>query len=220
MLVTKGEEYNLLTVEDVKNALVYPLPGEIGQRKMAPAPIEGQINRWETPDTCQEASVLLLIYPHNRQDNGLELHLALTRRPEYPGVHGGQISLPGGRRERDETLEETALRETAEEIGVASEDCQLIGQLTTLYTPPSNFCIYPFVAVTPTRPNFEPDPVEVAELIEVPLSLFFDSAVWKEEVWYLEKYGERLIPFFDVYGHKVWGATAMILSEFLTLLQK
>jgi len=206
------------TVEDIQEALTNPLPGLAGQIKMAPAPVGSQLNRWAIPDNCREAGVLLLFYPYNDNGHCSELYLTLTRRREYPGVHSGQISLPGGRREKNESLQATALRETTEEIGVLSEKLEVMGQLSTLYTPPSNFCIYPFVAFSPTRPTFQPDPREVAELIEVPLDLLIDPAIRKKETWHFENYGERQVPFFDVYGHKVWGATAMILSEFLMLL--
>jgi len=206
------------TVEDIQEALINPLPGLTGQIKMAPAPIGNPLNRWAIPDNCREASVLLLFYPYNDNGRSPELYLTLTRRREYPGVHSGQISLPGGRREKDESLQATALRETTEEIGVSPAKLEVMGQLSTLYTPPSNFCIYPFVAFSPTRPTFQPDPREVAELIEVPLDLLVDPVIRKKETWHFENYGKRQVPFFDVYGHKVWGATAMILSEFLTLL--
>jgi 8-oxo-dGTP pyrophosphatase MutT (NUDIX family) len=144
--------------------------------------------------------------------------LVLIRRPEYPGVHGGQISLPGGRREVGEPLPATALREAREEIGLDPETVEIIGQLSPLYTPPSNFYIFPFVAFSPNQPLFQPNANEVAEIIETPLRLLQNPAHRKEESWYFQNYGERRVPFFDVYGHQVWGATAMILSEFLTLL--
>ncbi|MCB0213925.1 MAG: CoA pyrophosphatase [Anaerolineae bacterium] len=187
---------------------------------MAPEPANETVNRWDIPDNCREASVLLLIYPICNQEEQPELHFALTRRPEYPGVHSGQISLPGGRREKGETPEETALRETYEEIGVSPDTLEIIGELSSLYIPPSNFCIFPFVAFCPQRPTFVLDAIEVAELIETPLSLLFNPAIQKSEIWHFENYGERNIPFFEIFGHKVWGATAMILSEFLTLLEK
>jgi len=207
------------TIDDIQQALTKPLPGITGQIRMAPTPVDGQVNRWKPPQNCREAGVLLLLYPHTTAGNGiLELHIALMRRPKYQGAHSGQISLPGGRRENGESLKETALREATEEVGVLPHNLQIIGQLSALYTPPSNFCIYPFVAFTATRPVFELDPREVAELIETPLCLLANPAIHKEEIWSFEKYGERRVPFFEVYGHKVWGATAMILSEFLTLL--
>jgi 8-oxo-dGTP pyrophosphatase MutT (NUDIX family) len=147
------------------------------------------------------------------------LHLVLTRRPEYPGAHSGQISLPGGRREAGESLQTTALREANEEIGLIPTSVEVIGELSPLYTPPSNFCIYPFIAFSATRPTFQPDAKEVAELIELPLTLLFSPTIYKEEIWYFPDYGERRVPFFDIFGHQVWGATAMILNEFLTLLR-
>ncbi len=206
-------------IEDIRRALVSPLPGVEGQIKMAPQPRTGQVNRWDTPANYREASVLLLLYPHLTCGlDALELHLVLTRRSEYPGAHSGQISLPGGRREGDESLQTTALREAQEEIGLALATVEVMGQLSPLYTPPSNFYIYPFIAYSPSRPTFQLDPKEVAELIETPLSLLLNPATYKEEFWHFANYGERRVPFFDVFGHHVWGATAMILSEFLTLL--
>ena len=210
--------FNSLSIEDVRQALAAPLPGPNGQKKMAPQPKAGAVDRWTQPDDCRQAGVLLLLYPHSQNGRGPELYLALTRRTEYPGVHSGQISLPGGRQEGQESLRTTALRETMEEIGVLPNKVDIIGQLSSLYTPPSNFCIYPFVAFCATRPPFRLDPQEVAELLETPLSSLLNPAAAKEEIWHFEKYGARRVPFFDVYGHKVWGATAMILSEFLTLL--
>lgn len=209
-----------LTIEDIKRALTLPLPGQAGQKKMAPLPPrELQIDRWITPDDCREAGVLLLLYPHIVGKRNKELHIALIRRPDYPGTHGGQISFPGGRHEPGETLKETAIRETLEEIGVRPEMVEVLGRLSTLYTPPSNYCIHPFVAFTSNRPEFRLDIIEVAELIEAPLRLLFEPSIQKQEIWHFENFGERTVPFFDIYGHKVWGATAMILSEFLTLLQ-
>lgn len=207
-------------LEDIQRALAAPLPGIEGQIKMAPQPRSGQINRWEVPDQYREASVLLLLYPYLTKVRGVpELHVVLTRRPEYPGAHSGQISLPGGRREGDESLEMTALREAYEEVGLNPAAVEVIGRLSPLYTPPSNFYIYPFIGYSAARPAFQPDAKEVAELIEVPLSVLQNSANHKEEIWHFPNYGERRVPFFDVFGHCVWGATAMILSEFLTLLQ-
>lgn len=211
----------LFTIEDIKQALTKTLPGVSGQVKMAPAPVDGQVNRWHPPQNCQEAAVLLLLYPHTPSGGtNSELHITLMRRPEYTGAHSGQISLPGGRREAGESLKTTALREATEEVGVMPHNLQVVGQLSALYTPPSNFCIYPFVAFSPIRPTFEVDPREVAELIETPLSVLVNSALHKEEIWHFEKYGNRRVPYFDVFGHKVWGATAMILSEFFTLLRQ
>jgi 8-oxo-dGTP pyrophosphatase MutT (NUDIX family) len=209
------------TIEDVRQALTGPLPGVAGQIKMVPEPSASQINRWDKVDGHREAGVLLLLYPHITNKCTLpELHLVLTRRTEYPGAHSGQISFPGGRREQEESLQRTALRETMEEVGVLPEELEIVGQLSSLYTSASNFCIYPFVAFSATCPTFRLDPKEVAELIEVPLSFLLNPANRKEEIWHFQDSGQRRVPFFSVFGYQVWGATAMILSEFLTLLGK
>lgn len=184
---------------------------------MAPQRPEGQANRWDQPSDCREAGVLLLLYAPIPAS---ELYIVLMRRPEYPGAHSGQVSFPGGQREANETLQGAALRETMEEVGVAPQTLEIIGELSPLYIPPSHFCIYPFVAYSSTYPNFRPDEKEVAEIIEAPLSLFLNPVNRREEVWHFQDYGSRRVPFFDIFGHHVWGATAMILSEFVTLLEE
>jgi 8-oxo-dGTP pyrophosphatase MutT (NUDIX family) len=158
--------------------------------------------------------VLVLFYPHDGQ-----IAFPLTRRTETVESHKGQISLPGGAREGDESLRATALRETCEELEVCPDTLEVLGRLSPLYIPPSGFLINPFVAVSPARPNFEPDPMEVAELIETPLSLLLDPATVKWEEWTLRGTAVA-VPFFHIYGHKVWGATAMVLSELVTMLQE
>ncbi|MBN1217978.1 MAG: CoA pyrophosphatase [Anaerolineae bacterium] len=207
------------TIQEIQQALAGPLPGMAGQIKMAPQPLDGQVNRGVVPDDHRQAGVLLLLYPHTSAAQP-ELHLVLMRRNEYPGVHSGQISFPGGQREGDEALQKTALRETREEMGIMPETVEVIGQLSPLYTPTSNFYIFPFVAFSPNRPRFRPDPKEVAELIEAPLKLLLNPATRQEEIWHLRRIGQRRVPFYRVYGHYVWGATAMILGEFLTLLAR
>jgi 8-oxo-dGTP pyrophosphatase MutT (NUDIX family) len=192
---------------------------------MAPLPLDPAVDRWQSPDDCLEAGVLLLLYPNKGDSTNTSgristsnLYLALIRRTEYPGVHSGQISFPGGRREGQESLQVTALRETQEEIGVRPHSLRVVGQLSPLYVPASNFCIYPFVAFSPVRPAFRLDSREVAELIETPLSHLLDPATCKEISRHFQNYGQRRIPYYDIFGHQVWGATAMMLSEFLALL--
>jgi 8-oxo-dGTP pyrophosphatase MutT (NUDIX family) len=207
----------MVTIEDIRHRLAKPLPGLEGQLGMAPQPRPGW--EWQPIEDydCREAGVLLLLYP--RPERNGELHLVLTRRHEYPGTHSGQISFPGGGREGDEPLETTALRETCEEIGVPSQGITILGQLTALYIPPSNYCIYPFVGFQASAPGFRPDPREVAEVIEVPFSLLLDEAIQRAEMMEHPQFGERLIPYFNIYGHKVWGATGMVLSEFVNLFE-
>ncbi len=140
------------------------------------------------------------------------------RRVEDGLTHSGQISLPGGSQEAGESIRETALREACEEVGAACTEVDVLGQLTTIYIPPSNFLVTPTVGQVEHRPDFKCDPREVAELIEVPLATLFDPKVVKREPWTLRGLQVE-VPFFQIGLHKVWGATAMILSEFKMILE-
>ncbi|MBC7263521.1 MAG: CoA pyrophosphatase [Chloroflexi bacterium] len=202
-----------LTLDLVRRALSLPLPGRAAQVEMAVQPRPG--DRAELPNPCpNEAAVLILLYPQ-----GGELCFPLTRRTENVFAHKGQISLPGGAREPgDASFEETARRETTEELGILARRVEILGSLTPLYVPVSRFCIYPYVGHIPRRPTFRPDPIEVAEVIEMPLSLLLDRSARAVETRVIE--GISLtIPYYHVSGHRVWGATAMILAEFGALLQ-
>jgi 8-oxo-dGTP pyrophosphatase MutT (NUDIX family) len=203
------------TLDDVRRALARPLPGLEAHLKMAPQPRPGWNPNFAPPSDCREGGVLILLYPCADH-----LHFVLTRRTETVRSHKGQISLPGGKREGNESLIETALRETNEEVGVPPDSTEVIGQLSPLYTPPSNYCIHPFVAHRPIRPSFHPDPVEVAEILEVPLDTLLTPSTRKVEYWSAPHFeSPRRVPFFDIHGQVVWGATAMILSELVTMLE-
>jgi 8-oxo-dGTP pyrophosphatase MutT (NUDIX family) len=154
------------------------------------------------------AGVLLLLYPCNDV-----LTFPLTRRTELVATHKGQISLPGGAQEDGETSRQTALRETCEELHVCLDESYLIGSLTPLHVTASDFMIHPHVAYAPHRPVFEPDPIEVAEVLEVPLPLFMDENIKTMEHWNYHGI-EMDVPCYRIHGQTVWGATAIILSEF------
>jgi len=208
------------TLATIRKAFTLPDFDAINaQWRMAPRP--RPIRRADLPGAPRLASVLILMYPADVLDAAGQtdkvLHFALMRRPEYDGVHSGQISLPGGSREADETFEETALRETREELGVV-EPIEIVGALTPIYVPPSDFEIHPFVGYLPERPNWTRDEYEVAEIIEAPVATLFDEeAKGVEEA---TRDGNRwTFPFYRVGQYKVWGATAAILSELETRLE-
>ena len=198
------------TIGRVRAAMQRPLPGIAAQITMAPQPRPFSPLAGVEP---RRAGVLLLLYPINGA-----LHLALTVRTSNLNHHSGQVSLPGGGWEKgDASLQETALREAREEIGIAAGGLELFGPLTPLYVPPSNNLVHPFVAYAGQRPVFHPDPQEVAELLDVPLSILLDPATRREEDW---GRGEATlhVPFYAVNGRQVWGATAIVLAEFVALL--
>ncbi len=193
-----------------------PLPGREAQKRMAPRPRPG----FDDPDfkpQCEprRGGVLALFYPHQGQ-----LYLPLILRPRYDGVHSGQVGFPGGGwEEMDADLTATALREAYEEIGVPPESVEVLGHLSELYILPSNFIVLPTVGWTPRRPDFRTDPYEVAKLLEVPLAALQDPANRHEETWQLRD-RTAIVPYFSVENQVVWGATAMMLSELLALVER
>ncbi|MFQ5855692.1 MAG: NUDIX hydrolase [Anaerolineae bacterium] len=197
-----------VNIDDVHAALEKPRPGFKAQMRMSPRPRASSVS--DAP--ARGGGVLLLLYPRDGR-----LHLVLTRRTEHLPNHQGQISLPGGAQDAGESFEETALREAREELDVDPTGIQVLGRLTPLYIPPSNYCIRPVVGYVPARPVFHPDPREVAEVLEVPLATLLDPSTVHQEDWHLRGMTVR-VPFFAVNEHKVWGATAMVLAEFVELI--
>lgn len=191
-----------------------PMPGLMAQLAMVPNPRPGHKVYLEVEDTCIKAGILILLYP--RKDR---LCVLLTRRTDQVKFHQAQISFPGGRQEPKETFKQTALREAQEELAISPQSVRILGELTPLFIPPSNYCIYPIVAVSDERPDFSPFKKEVAEVIEVPLDHLLDPQNTKEEQWVIR--GEKVnVPFYFYKGHKIWGATAMVLAEFLELVKR
>lgn len=176
------------------------------QRLMAPVPRALRRSDQQS-GKARRASVLVLLYP---ADAGLAL--VLTRRSSNPhDVHSGQISLPGGAQEPGETVIQTALRETKEELGVEGP-VQILGTLACLYIQPSDFEVRPVVGSTDQRPVWKPDFQEVAEVLECPVAWLLDETHKVVEEWDFN--GSKIkVPWYDVHRHKVWGATAIILSE-------
>jgi 8-oxo-dGTP pyrophosphatase MutT (NUDIX family) len=200
-------------IDRLAAALGRPLPGIPAQTALAPEPFLERKPYYEAEADALKAGVLLLLLP----DAG-RLAVVLTKRTESVLHHPGQISLPGGEQHAGESLTATALRETSEELGCDLQTLRVLGQLTPLYIPSSNYCVYTTVAFLSDRPRFRPQPDEVAEVIVVPVDFLLDPASLRIESW--DHKGRRLrVPFFEFRGHRIWGATAMILCEFLALLR-
>jgi 8-oxo-dGTP pyrophosphatase MutT (NUDIX family) len=186
-----------------------PLPGLAAQLEMAPTPRPGTQTYLDTRDIAVRAAVLILLYPKNDRP-----HIVFIRRPDTALHHRSQIAFPGGQIEAGEDAVRAALREAEEEVGAAPSRVRVLGELTPLYIPPSNFCIYPVLGAADGPMTFVPFPAEVAEILEVPLAHLLDPTVVRRETWPLER-GPVLVPFYAFRGHSIWGATAMVLAEFL-----
>ncbi len=203
----------MISIATIRQALSLPdFDSLAAQSKMKPIPRELQ-RPADMGGNPRESAVLLLLYPRDGQTR-----VVLTLRRHDLNAHAGQISLPGGRLEPGETPAQAALREAHEEVGIDPSQVMLLGSLAPLYIPPSDFRVHPFVGWHEEPAVFVPQPGEVAELLEVPLLSLLDARTRREEIW--NRLGLELqVPFFSVGRHKVWGATAMILSEFLERLR-
>ena len=165
---------------------------------------------------AKHAGVLMLFYPKNNTP-----HLVLILRKTYKGVHSAQVGFPGGKVEKGDTgLKDTALRETEEEIGVPKTQISIVKALSELYIPPSNFIVHPFIGYMQAPAKFIKDDTEVEAIIEVPLSEFMDNRnITSTKVPTSYKVVVE-VPAFNLQGHTVWGATAMMLSELKLLLNE
>ena len=199
-------------LDRLRDALGQPLPGLSAQMGMAPQPRPGTDRILDPFLDCRRAAVMVLFYPCDD-----DLCLVLTRRTDLLESHRGQISFPGGSMDPGEDAVATAKREAMEELGVPPDAVEVLGQLSPLFIPPSGFCVYPVVSWTPVTPAFAPSEEEVAEVLQVPVRHLLLPATRCEEMWDLRGAHVR-VPFYAVGSHKVWGATAMMLCELLSLL--
>lgn len=191
------------------------LPGLYAQKRAAP-----ELRRHSPPSeavkvAARKAAVLAWVENYNG-----EAHLIFTQRVDYPGVHSGQISFPGGKREKEDSdFLATALRETEEEIGVRPADQQIITALSELYIPPSDFLVYPYLAYSDEPLVLRPQETEVAGIHRVKLDQLLDPAALKEvEVRPRARTALRA-PAYVTPELVIWGATAMILAELLAIIQ-
>ncbi len=184
------------------------LPALDAHAKMAP--LERIQSKPKDNDSLpRTAAVLMLCYPKNG-----ETHILLIVRNEYEGVHSAQIAFPGGKYEDDDIdFSVTALRETFEEVGVHPNKLEIIKSFTKVFIQPSNFVVYPFFGICRQEINFIPDPTEVAQIIELPITTLLDECIVVETEIPISTSSSIKLPVFKIDDHVVWGATAMMLSE-------
>jgi 8-oxo-dGTP pyrophosphatase MutT (NUDIX family) len=200
-------------IRHLKKQLEAPLPGRTAQEQMAPRPIDESRFRENPHLPAKPGGVMILLFERDG-----DWWIPLMKRPEYNGHHSGQVSFPGGKMEpEDIDLTETALRETKEEIGIDKEEIDLLGSLTELFIVASNFKVLPTVGVLNKLPQYRPDHYEVESILELSISQLKDEQIRGVETMHFGQYTIHS-PYYEVEGHRIWGATAMILSELSYLM--
>ncbi len=192
------------------------LPGLEAQLRMAPLSRLQELKMQAVNADTRQSAVLILFYPHKGK-----IMCVLMKRPTDNSVHSGQVSFPGGKfEETDIDLRSTALREANEEMGIVGDDVEIIGKLSPLFIPPSNFDVHPFVGITRKRPGFIINKNEVEQLIEVDFDLLLNPGAFTHKN--IEHRNGKLVdvPCFYINDHVVWGATAMIISELIWIVKK
>ena len=200
-------------VDNLNEKLALPLPGHESHKRMMH--LERLLTKIEPNNFTKKSAVLVVFYP---DENKIQLPLIL--RPAYDGKHGGQMALPGGKMElMDESLARTALREAQEEIGIKAIDVKILGELTEIFIPVSNFSVKPFVGVLDYKPDFFPDQREVEKIFEVSFNSFVNQ---KELVYKPIKIASKVVdvPGYEIDDQWVWGATALIMHELIEVFNK
>jgi len=186
------------------------LPSESAHIKMASLErVQLMKDRIDIIENAKKAAVMMLFYPKN----GIT-HLVLIVRNSYPGVHSSQIAFPGGKAENNDLdFKATALRETHEEIGIHPDKIIVIRDFTSVFIPPSNFLVHPFLGISLTELEFTLQKEEVAGILEIPLTLLLDDSIITQKKLETSYAKSINIPCFQIEENLVWGATAMMLSE-------
>ena len=217
--IVKGAIFDPMHLDELthflRNRLTQPLPGLDAANLMSARLANGSRIRMNHEKPAKHGSVMILLY----QDDDT-VRFPLIQRPEYPGVHSGQMALPGGKKEEDEDDIQAALRETQEEIGVHAGEIEVIGSLSSFYVFASNFQILPVIGRVNRKPMFIAQEEEVAEIISANIYHLIDDSYHKETDITVGGGFELRAPYFDLEGKVVWGATAMMLNEFKTILKE
>ncbi len=193
------------------------LPGEEAHKPMMPINRPLSSNALKEAVNVKESAVAVMLF----EENGVK-HCTLIQRPSYDGSHSGQVSFPGGKKEiEDENLAFTAIRECWEEVGIQLLDNHLIGKLTSVYIPVSNFHVEPFLFFYPEKPEFTPDEREVESIFTITMDDLLDDAnISTMEFKVSNAVTMKNIPCFQIGEKQIWGATALILNELKFILKK
>lgn len=198
--------------EQIKERLKKPLPGNEAHLATR-IKTKSEVTFPNTQETARPAYVLILLFPFED-----EIQFFLTKRTEDVEHHKGQISLPGGIRENNESLNETALRETKEEVGIDSTKIIISGSLTPFFIPVTGYIVHPFIGWCKEKPSTKIHDVEVNQLFSVSITELMDEKILQTEQWNIRGY-DAIVPYYNFGKCKVWGATAAILSEFKSILE-
>lgn len=202
--------------EKIRLRLQQELPGERAHQQMVPTLSSGQRIKFKYETPAKKGAVLILLY----EDEGV-LKFPLIQRPVYDGVHSGQVALPGGKFEPgDADLFYTALRETQEEIGVPLSQIQVLGALSEFMVSASNHLVLPVIGYIKAVPQFIPDKQEVEEVFSAEITSLILKESIKSKIIQTNHGHSLMAPYFDIQGRVVWGATAMMLSEFVTIIHE
>lgn len=203
--------------QHIQERLSGQLPGEAAHFKMAPEHREAELKAVDMSRvTPKQSAVLILLF----EKEG-ELQVVFIRRSDYVGIHAGQIAFAGGRyEESDGDLRITALREVEEEIGIAADKIEILGVLSDLYVPPSNFMVRPFVGFLKEEPTYQLDTREVKSIHEIPLKVLMDEEIIREKSFFAHGTQHDIkAPYYHAGDVHIWGASAMILTEFIDTIK-
>jgi 8-oxo-dGTP pyrophosphatase MutT (NUDIX family) len=205
-----------MNIELLKQKLAQSRPGIKSHLKMAPEHRADELMAVRDKDFNPKLSAVLVILFHENE----RLKIVFIRRSEYVGIHSGQIAFPGGRyEESDADLRVTAIREVREEIGVPDDYLEILGSLSDLYVPPSNFLVRAYVAYAHQPPVYQKDDREVQEIIEFNLEDFYQKdIIGRKDFQAHNSLKVTNAPYYEINGVIIWGATAMMMAELLEIL--
>ena len=204
-------------IELIKQTFLDDLPGINAHQFMAPNHRKAAAEYLKEVESYKTGCVMALLFP---AETGEAILILMERTGVEGDVHSHQVSFPGGKHdENDSSFLMTALREVHEEVGVRSSEINVLGAMTELYIPASNFLVYPFAGYMRNRPEYNLSADEVKNIIEVPLSFFLNPENRKETIFSSARGYAVQAPYYDYNGTKIWGATAMMIAELIALLK-